>query len=100
MSDTIKVHYSDFEGDIRIAILEDTNGKRYCTRAILERVEVIPGAVVDAAFKLDTDEAQQLMNELWRVGIRPKNGEGSNAQVNALKAHLDDMRRLVFKTKS
>lgn len=44
-----------------------------------------------------TDElAQQLMDGLWRVGVRPRNGESSMAHVDAMKYHLEDMRRLVF----
>lgn len=43
-------------------------------------------------------EAQQFMDELWRVGIRPTEGAGSVGQLGAIKAHLEDMRCLVFKT--
>lgn len=50
-----------------------------------------------ASMELKHDQAQQLMNELWRCGLRPKNGEGTSAQVDALKYHLEDMRSLVFK---
>ena len=51
----------------------------------------------DTGLFLTSDDAQQLMNELWRVGMRPRDGAGSLAQVEATKAHLEDMRRLVFK---
>jgi hypothetical protein len=46
--------------------------------------------------RLASDECQQLMNELWRSGFRPRDGAGSVAHVDATKAHLEDMRRLVF----
>jgi hypothetical protein len=51
----------------------------------------------DRALSLTRDDAQQLMNELWRHGLRPRDGAGSLAHVEATRAHLDDMRRLVFK---
>lgn len=46
--------------------------------------------------RLSQDEAQQLLNGLWHAGFRPRDGAGSLAHVDAQKAHLEDMRRLVF----
>lgn len=46
---------------------------------------------------LQPDEAQELMDELWRAGIRPGEGSGSSGQMAAVQAHLNDMRALVFK---
>lgn len=37
------------------------------------------------------------MDALWSAGIRPSNGEGNVGQIGAMKAHLEDMRALVFK---
>ena len=48
-------------------------------------------------FRLHPDEAQQFMDELWRVGIRPTEGAGSVGQLAATERHLEDMRTLVFK---
>lgn len=50
----------------------------------------------EATMRLRPDEAQQFMDELWRVGIRPTNGAGSAGQMSATEKHLEDMRRLVF----
>ena len=50
--------------------------------------------------RLTPDEAQSIMNELWRVGIRPRDGAGSLAHVEATRAHLEDLRRLVFDKQS
>ncbi len=45
-----------------------------------------------------TDEAaQQLMDELWRCGLRPTEGSGSAGSLAATERHLEDMRALVFK---
>jgi hypothetical protein len=41
-------------------------------------------------------EAQQLMEELWRAGIRPASGEGSIGQLGATEKHLADMRAIAF----
>ena len=42
-------------------------------------------------------EAQQLMDELWRAGLRPTEGTGSAGSLAATERHLADMRALVFK---
>lgn len=46
---------------------------------------------------LRKDEAQQLMDELWRAGLRPSEGSGSAGSLAATERHLADMRALVFK---
>ena len=51
---------------------------------------------IPAAFDLSPAEAQQFMDELWRVGIRPTEGAGSVGQLAATTRHLEDMRALVF----
>jgi hypothetical protein len=51
----------------------------------------------EPSLSLRPSEAQELMDELWRVGVRPSSGEGNAGQLGATKAHLEDMRTLVFK---
>ena len=51
---------------------------------------------IPAAFDLSPEEAQQFMDELWRVGIRPTEGAGSVGQMAATTRHLEDMRALTF----
>lgn len=41
--------------------------------------------------------AQQLMDELWRCGIRPTEGTGSAGSLAATERHLHDMQRIAFK---
>lgn len=43
------------------------------------------------------DSAQDLMDALWDVGIRPTDGTGSTGQLQATERHLEDMRQLVFR---
>jgi hypothetical protein len=40
--------------------------------------------------------AQSLFDALWKAGFRPNGGEASAAHVEAMKYHLEDMRKLVF----
>ncbi|HLP07915.1 MAG TPA: hypothetical protein VK178_07095 [Opitutaceae bacterium] len=51
---------------------------------------------IPAAFDLSPEEAQQFMDELWRVGIRPTEGAGSVGQMAATTRHLEDMRAVAF----
>lgn len=48
------------------------------------------------ALGLTLIEAQSLMDELWRAGIRPAEGAGSAGQAAATEKHLQDMRALAF----
>lgn len=50
----------------------------------------------EPAITLARDEAQALMDELWRIGIRPTDGTGSTGQLKATQEHLKDMRSLAF----
>ena len=38
--------------------------------------------------------AQDLLDDLWRAGIRPSNGEGSVGEIGTIKNHLADMRKI------
>jgi len=46
--------------------------------------------------RLEMEEAQALMDDLWAAGLRPSEGTGSAGALAATQKHLDDMRRLVF----
>ena len=48
-------------------------------------------------FELRADEMQQLMDELWRVGMRPSEGSGSAGALAATQHHLADMRTISHK---
>lgn len=48
------------------------------------------------ALEISPESAQDLMDELWRVGLRPTQGKQSEGQVDAILAHLQDMRAIVF----
>lgn len=58
------------------------------------------GSLVQPTFTLDYTSSQELMDELWRNGIRPSEGAGSAGAMAATERHLKDLQRLVFKGKS
>jgi hypothetical protein len=54
------------------------------------------GEVVAPFMMLTRDEATDLMDALLSAGVRPSSGEGNTGHIGAMKAHLEDMRTLVF----
>lgn len=90
-------HFESFSDSLGV-LFKAEDGKSIA-EPINFTIKQIDGGYMQPTLRLTHDEPQQLMNELWRCGIRPKNGEGTDAQVNALKYHLEDMRKLVFKDK-
>jgi hypothetical protein len=54
------------------------------------------GQSADPFMKLTPADAQQLLDELWRCGIRPSQEQGSVGQSAAMQKHLDDMRTIAF----
>ena len=57
-----------------------------------------PGDVVDnPTFSLKYDEVQALVDQLYQCGYRPSKGVADpSAALDAVRYHLEDMRRLVF----
>lgn len=48
---------------------------------------------------LDMRLARSLMDALWTAGLRPGGGKNTEQELTAMRYHLEDMRRLVFKDK-
>ncbi len=55
--------------------------------------EVQPYELYPTNLRLSQDCAQQLINDLWRLGVRPAGEHGTN-EINALTRHLEDMRAI------
>lgn len=84
-----------------LSVIDDDRGRQVVE--FQQHIKVVErGSYVsnDVGLPLQPDDAQQIMNELWRVGVRPRDGAGTLAHVEATRAHLEDLRKLVFKGKS
>jgi len=46
---------------------------------------------------ISEETVQQLMDELWRLGFKPKEQQYTTEQIKALDSHLQDMRAIVSK---
>ncbi len=87
---------SDF---VEIFIYESqspTPHKRIVTAVEFTDSELDEGYCADPSFRIKREEAQQIINELWRIGFRPKNGNGAVAHTEALDKHLQDLRTIAF----
>jgi len=61
------------------------------------KVEKPSGQMMPSIVNLPLEHAQYIMDELYKIGIRPTKGQGSIGQLEAVQYHLEDMRKLVFK---
>jgi len=53
---------------------------------VYEKTEI--GSIHPPTMDLPERAAQELMDELWRAGLRPTEGHGSAGQLGATEAHL------------
>lgn len=68
----------------------------------VEFTDIDPFSVVHEAqptVRVFPEDLQNIFNQLWRMGFRAKDGTGNGGHIEAMKYHLEDMRRLVFKDK-
>lgn len=56
--------------------------------------------VEEPSFVIDNEAAQVLMDDLWNAGLRPTEGTGSAGSLKATERHLEDMRKIAFKSLS
>lgn len=54
------------------------------------------GEEIPEATWLDKEQLSVLMDDLWATGIRP-NGYAREGEIGAVRDHLEDMRKLVFR---
>ena len=59
--------------------------------------EVDEGVACRPTMTMQHEDAQLLMDELWRCGLRPTEGTGSAGAMAAVEKHLADMRKIAFK---
>lgn len=103
MSKTIRASHifaekSHFGREVRLFLAnEDHKQSAVFGPASFEMINDDGLTIHEPTLSLDGKTAQRLMDALWECGIRPNNGEGMDSQVSAIKYHLEDMRKLVFK---
>ena len=80
--------------------LRDGDGSKIKMISNVEFTEIDPYGLVyesEPTARVFPSDLQNIFNELWKIGFRPKDGTGNSGHVEAMKYHLEDMRKLVFK---
>lgn len=94
-----KAQRSDYFSQCDIAILEDSDGTIKALQPLaFKYIEHIEGSMLESSLRLKEQEGQRLFDALWQAGYRPKVLGDQDKQVEAVKYHLEDMRRLVFES--
>lgn len=86
-----------WQRSVALGIWEELPDNKQAIATNVEFEMADPGRMYGPGLTISLTAAQELMDSLWQSGIRPSDGKGSSAEVNAVKYHLEDMRRLVFK---
>ena len=101
----IRARQGDWYEDVKLYGFEygfDDAG-HYTRRGVFTNVTIVDftqddyGKDIEPFARIDKEQAQLLMDDLWNCGIRPTEGTGSAGAMAATERHLEDMRRLVFK---
>lgn len=97
----IKVYANsqDYLNKISIALVNiDYNGKRTYARAMQPfYIEEDLGSQIAPTLSIDRDIAQGIMDSLYSIGFRPSEAPTLQNELIAVKEHLNDMRKIVFK---
>lgn len=79
---------------IEILLTAIRDGKRSIATDVVF-TEVEEGIIKEPSFRLEVEDAQVLMDDLWKSGLRPTEGSGSAGQLAATQKHLEDFRNIV-----
>ncbi len=82
---------------IDIALFEEQGDRSMIGAPVVMKQRKSDTFVSEPTVQLKPDEAQELMDELWRCGLRPSEGTGSAGSLAATERHLEDMRKIAMK---
>jgi len=92
----IRVDRNIWRDSVDIVLFEQRGEKTYIGKPVV--MEQFDGVMeTDPTIRIPLENAQLLIDELWRVGLRPTEGTGSAGALRAVEKHLHDMRCIVFK---
>lgn len=80
---------------VAVVVVHENGEKSVAEPLTLRKLE--PGHLIgEPTMRLTSGEAQQLIDELWRCGLRPTEGSGSAGSLAATERHLRDMQAIAF----
>jgi hypothetical protein len=80
-----------------LAFAKDSDRRRYVATVVWREVNENE-VCFDHTVRLAMENAQELMDDLWASGVRPTEGNGSAGAMRAAERHIDDLRKIAFKT--
>jgi len=91
----VRIHkvpnFGPFKNEFHVWVIGD-KGKA-CAEPLVMKPMNEGERLPEPTFKIEGDEVQWLMDELWNAGVRPSQ-EGTAGQLDATKYHLEDMRKI------
>ncbi len=89
----VRCRREPWKDGVELAVLDERRDGRTFYAEPLTMRELPPGEYLsEPTLRLKNDEAQLLIDELWRCGLRPSEGSGSAGSLAATERHLNDMR--------
>lgn len=89
----------DYAARVGVAVFRDTRTPMgYLKRelATITWAEVDECAPITPTFEVRKRDAQVLMDDLWKAGLRPTEGSGSAGSLAATERHLADLQKIAF----
>jgi hypothetical protein len=81
-----------------VGFAKDSDRRRYVASIAWKEQNENDVYFVDPTVRLTMENAQELMDDLWASGVRPTEGNGSAGAMRAAERHIDDLRKIAFKT--
>jgi len=95
---TVRAMTAPWRQAVELLIMDRSDGTSRVGRCIVVAEEMQPGVDYEPSLRISETAAQQLMDDLWACGLRPTEGTGSAGAMAATQKHVDDLRKIVFKT--
>ena len=93
----VRCQREPWQDGIQVVVIErHPTGRAMVGESLTLREIPEGGHIGEPTMSLKNDEAQMLMDELWRCGLRPTEGSGSAGSLAATERHLNDMRAIAL----
>lgn len=93
----VRCQREPWKDGVEVAVFQKHPTGRVMYAERLTMRELTPGEDIgEPTMRLSNQEAQALVDELWRCGLRPSEGAGSAGSLAATERHLKDMQTIAM----
>lgn len=97
MQTMVRCEKEAWDDGIQVMVFQRGNdGTKYVAQDLQLRILADGERIQEPTLRLENQEAQFLMDELWRCGLRPSEGTGSAGSLAATEKHLRDMQAIAM----